>query len=100
MFSSPSQFEHISAVIIGLLFVIGCVWFTNKLFVLNTKDVLVKFILIIFSSLIGVFIIDKIVAFKIHLLSEEQNNALFDLIKTLTVMIFSYYFGTEKTKKE
>jgi len=100
MFSSPSQLEQICAVIIGLLFVILCVWFTNKLFTTNTKDLLVRFILLVFAALVGVFIVDKVIAFKMALLSDEQNNQLFDLIKTLTLMIFSYYFGTEKTKKE
>jgi hypothetical protein len=26
-----------------------------------------------------------------------MNNQLFELIKTLTLMIFSYYFGTQKS---
>ena len=29
------------------------------------------------------------------LLSSAQNENLFELIKTLTLMIFSYYFGTQ-----
>jgi hypothetical protein len=37
-----------------------------------------------------------VIAFKIKLVEEEQNKQLFDLIKTLTLMIFSYYFGTKK----
>jgi hypothetical protein len=41
-------------------------------------------------------VVDKVIAFKTPLLSPEQNNSLFDLIKTLTLMIFSYYFGTQK----
>jgi len=53
----------------------------------------------VLSSLVGVFIIDKVVAFKISLLSDEQNGELFDLIKTLTLMIFSYYFGSQKGGK-
>lgn len=54
----------------------------------------------VFASLVGVFIVDKIIAFKTPLLSEEQNGDLFDLIKTLTLMIFSYYFGSQKGQKE
>jgi hypothetical protein len=48
--------------------------------------------------LVGVFIVDKVVAFGMPLLSENQNQQLFDLIKTLTLMIFSYYFGTQKVE--
>jgi hypothetical protein len=83
-------------VLLGMAFIMYSVYFVNKLFVNTTKDVLVRFILLVFSALVGVFVVDKVVAFKINLLSEEQNTQLFDLIKTLTLMIFSYYFGTQK----
>jgi hypothetical protein len=86
----------IFAVFIGMAFISYCVHYVNKLFVNQTKDVLVRFILLVFASLVGVFIVDKVIAFKINLLSDEQNSQLFDLIKTLTLMIFSYYFGTQK----
>lgn len=90
----------IAGVFTGILFIIACVLYVNRLFVNSTKDILVKFILLVFASLVGVFIVDKIIAFKISLLSDEQNNQLFDLIKTLTLMIFSYYFGTQKSDKQ
>jgi hypothetical protein len=87
-------------VIIALIFISMGVYFVNKLFSNATQDVLVRFILLIFASLVGVFIVDKIIAFKIQLLSEKQNDELFDLIKTLILMIFSYYFGSQVSKKE
>lgn len=92
----------ILAVLMGMAFIIYCVHYVNKLFVNQTKDVLVRFILLVFAALVGVFIVDKVIAFKINLLSEEQNSQLFDLIKTLTLMIFSYYFGSQRgaNKKE
>jgi hypothetical protein len=86
----------IFAVLLAMAFICYCVYFVNKLFAKNTKDVLVRFILNVFAALVAVFIVDKVIAFKINLLSLEQNNQLFDLIKTLTLMIFSYYFGTQK----
>jgi len=100
MFSSDNELIMILGVLISMLFISGSVYFVYKLFAEKTKDLLVKFILIVFSSLVAVFIVDKIVAFKINLLSDEQNNSLFDLIKTLVLMIFSYYFGTQKSKEE
>jgi purine-cytosine permease-like protein len=90
----------IMAVIMGMAFIMFCVYYVNKLFVNHTKEILVRFILLVFASLVGVFIVDKVIAFKINLLSDEQNNQLFDLIKTLTLMIFSYYFGTQKSEKK
>ena len=97
MFSSPHLWVMIMAVFSGMAFIIASVYYVNKLFINETKEILVRFILLVFASLVGVFIVDKVIAFKINLLSDDQNNQLFDLIKTLTLMIFSYYFGTQKS---
>lgn len=99
MFSSPNPFIMILGVLISIGFIIFSIYYTNKLFINKTQDVLVRFILMVFAGLVSVFIVDKVIAFKISLLSEHQNNQLFELIKTLTLMIFSYYFGTQKTEK-
>ena len=88
----------IFGVLFSMLFISAFVYYINRLFSNQTRDILVRFILLIFASLVAVFIIDKVVAFGMPLLSENQNHELFDLIKTLTLMIFSYYFGTQKTK--
>jgi amino acid permease len=97
MFSSNELWVVLLGVFTGLTFIMASVVYVNKLFVAQTKDVLVRFILLVFAALVGVFIVDKIIAFKIQLLTPEMNNQLFDLIKTLTLMIFSYYFGTQKS---
>jgi hypothetical protein len=99
MFSSDNVIVMIIGILLALGFIIGSVHYVHKLFVSDTKDILVKFILTVFAALVAVFIVDKTIAFKVNLLSEEQNRALFDLIKTLTLMIFSYYFGTQKGKE-
>lgn len=84
---------------LGLTLIVSSVVFVNRLFANSTKDVLVRFVIMVFTALVALFIVDKVIAFKIKLLPDEQNNQLFDLIKTLVLMIFSYYFGT-KTNKE
>jgi hypothetical protein len=99
MFSSPITAIMVSAVIMSLLLIIGAIYFVNKMFANDTQEILVRFILLVFTALVGVYVVDKIIAFRIALLSEEQDNQLFDLIKTLILMIFSYYFGS-KTKIE
>lgn len=100
MFSSDNPIIMILGILIGLGFIIGSVYWVNKLFVTNTKDQLVKFVLVIFTSLVALFIIDKTVAFKVPLLDDGMDSQLFDLIKTLTLMIFSYYFGTKNNSNE
>lgn len=100
MFSSSNSIVMIAGILLALSFVSAGVVYVNRLFVNSTQDVLVRFILLVFAALVGVFVVDKIIAFKIQLLSEEQNKELFDLIKTLTLMIFSYYFGSQRSARE
>ena len=100
MFSYPNLWVMITGIVMGLTIIISGVYFVNKMFVNDTKDVLVRFIILVFTSLVALFIVDKVIAFRIKLLADEINKELFDLIKTLILMIFSYYFGTKNTKNE
>ena len=86
----------ISGILIALTFICGLLYFVNKMFANNTQDILVRFILLVFTALVGVWVVDKVIAFKIKLLDPEQGAQPFDLIKTLVLMIFSYYFGSQK----
>jgi len=95
MFSSPNVAIMITAVIMSMVFILAAVYFVHKIFNDDTQDVLVKFILMVFTALVGVYVVDKIIAFRIALLDVEQDKQLFDLIKSLLLMIFSYYFGTK-----
>jgi hypothetical protein len=99
MFSSPITAIMVSAVIMSMLVIVGAMYLVNKMFADDTQEILVRFILLVFTALVGVYVVDKVIAFRIALLSDEQDNQLFDLIKTLILMIFSYYFGTKKTDK-
>lgn len=100
MFSYPNLWVMIFGIILGLSIIISSVYFVNKMFVNDTKDVLVRFIILVFTALVALFIVDKVIAFRIKLLVDEINKELFDLIKTLILMIFSYYFGTKNNKNE
>jgi len=100
MFSYPNLWVMISGILLGLSVILGGIYFVNKMFVNETKDVLVRFIILVFTSLVCLFIVDKVIAFKIKLLTDDNNNQLFDLIKTLVLMIFSYYFGTKNNSQE
>lgn len=96
---SAGGWTMIFGILLGLTLIASSVYFINKMFVHHTKDVLVRFVILVFTALVSLFIVDKVVAFKIKLLPDEQNNQLFDLIKTLVLMIFSYYFGTKTADK-
>jgi len=96
---SAGGYTMILGILMGLGLIISSVYFVNRIFINQTKDVLVKFVILIFTSLVSLFIVDKVIAFQIKLLPDEQNAQLFDLIKTLVLMIFSYYFGTKTVDK-
>jgi uncharacterized membrane protein YbjE (DUF340 family) len=100
MFSYGNLWVMVTGIILGLSIIMTSVYFVNKMFVNDTKDVLVRFIILVFTALVALFIVDKVIAFKIKLLADEINKELFDLIKTLILMIFSYYFGTKNNKNE
>ena len=100
MFSYPNLWVMLTGILLGLTIIISSVYFVNKMFINDTKDVLVRFIILVFTALVALFIVDKVIAFRIKLLPEDTNKELFDLIKTLILMIFSYYFGTKNTSKE
>lgn len=94
MFTEGGWFM-ILGILLGLGLIGASLYWVNKLFINTTQDILVKFILLIFTALVALYIVDKLIAFKVQLIPEEQNRELFDLIKTLVLMIFSYYFGTK-----
>ena len=100
MFSYPNLWVMMTGILLGLSIIISSVYFVNKMFVNDTKDVLVRFIILVFTALVALYIVDKVIAFKIKLLADDTNKELFDLIKTLILMIFSYYFGTKNNSKE
>jgi uncharacterized membrane protein YbjE (DUF340 family) len=100
MFSSSSLWMMLFGILLGIALIVRSVIFVNKLFANSTKDVLVRFVIMVFTALVALFIVDKVIAFKIKLIPDEMNNQLFDLIKTLVLMIFSYYFGTKNNSKE
>lgn len=85
----------IAGILVGVALIVGSIYSVHRMFVHTTQDILVKFILLVFTALVALYIVDKLIAFRINLLPEEQNRELFDLIKTLVLMIFSYYFGTK-----
>ena len=100
MFSYHELWVMLLGILLGLSIIISSVYFVNKMFVNDTKDVLVRFIILVFTALVALFIVDKVIAFRVKLLPDDTNKELFDLIKTLILMIFSYYFGTKNNSKE
>ena len=62
----------VSGILLGLSIIMSSVYFVNKMFVNDTKDVLVRFIILVFTSLVALFVVDKVIAFKIKLLADSD----------------------------
>ncbi len=52
----------------------------------------------LFAAIVALFVADKTVTIGTPLLTEKQGDAIFELIKTMTLMIFAYYFGTKSNE--
>jgi hypothetical protein len=100
MFSSDNIYVMILGIFSALGFIVGSTYFVYQMFAKSTKEILVRFILVIFTALVALFIVDKTIAWKVNLIAPEQNEQLFELIRTLVLMIFSYYFGTKDNGKK
>lgn len=99
--------------IFGVIFAICCIvcfiWYVNtQIKAKNQQEWLTRFTAILLTSLLGLFIVDKVIAFKIPLLTPQMSDELFNLIKNIVLIIFGYQFNRtkqteikeeEKTKK-
>ncbi len=90
----------VAGTLIGLLVIGGAVWYVNKLFAGEIQQSLTKIIVLILVALSVLWIVDKLVFIHRNLLTPEQSNSLFDLIKSLTLLVFGYYFGTKQKEKD
>lgn len=99
MYSQSSTIQIIG-VVLALLFIALLLWWMGKVSFQapDIQTMMVRFILIVFSLLVSVWAVDKIIAFKLNLLSEQESNNLFELIKMMTAIVFGFYFG--KISKE
>jgi uncharacterized protein YacL len=94
--------------IFGVVFAIGCimayVWYVNtQIKSKNQQEWLTKFTALLLTTLLALFVVDKVIAFRIPLLSPQMSDELFNLIKNIVLIIFGYQFNRTKqveTKEE
>jgi hypothetical protein len=75
----------IFGVILSLGFVGGLIWFVNYKISghLSQKEWLTRFVALMLTAFLGLFLVDKLVSFKTPLLSPEMSDGLFELISSL-----------------
>jgi len=92
---SAGGFTMIFGVLLSCALIVGFVWYVNNKIpaLLTEKDWLTRFVALLLTALLGLFVVDKLIAFKIPLLTEEMSNSLFDLIKNIVLVVFGYQFN-------
>ena len=91
----------LGGVLLSLGFIILVGWYVNTKIssALNSQEWLTRFVALLLTCLLGLFIVDKLVSWEIKLLSDEMSNGLFELIKNVVLIIFGYQFNAS-TKRD
>ena len=88
----------IAAIAIGVGIIGGIQWTVRKIFSKEKADhkALTQFVTSMFALIVGVWIADKLIAGpSTELLQPGESAQLLTFIKDITLMVFSYYFGTK-----
>lgn len=88
----------IAAIAIGVGIIGGIQWTVRKIFTREKADhkALTQFVTSMFALIVGVWIADKIIAGpSAELIDPGESSQLLTFIKDITLMVFSYYFGTK-----
>jgi len=87
--------------IIAMVFIVGLVssvlYFTRKL--IAQEKVMFLFLLIT-TMLCGIFVVDNVIAFKTQLLTEKEDDAILQLMKSLIEFTLGFYFGSSMGKEK
>lgn len=91
--------------VFGVVLSIGVIswfiWYINRKIEAKTQqEWLTKFTAITLTSLLGLFIVDKVVSYQTPLLTETMSEGLFDLISNIVLIIFGYQFNSATREKE
>ncbi len=98
----PSLYDtlptSIAAIAIGIGIIGGIQWTVRRIFTREKADhkALTQFVTSMFALIVGVWIADKLIAGpSTELLETGESSQLLTFIKDITLMVFSYYFGTK-----
>jgi uncharacterized protein YacL len=94
---SAGGYTMIFGIIFAILCIVTFIWYVNtQIKAKNQQEWLTRFTAILLTALLGLFIVDKIIAFKIPLLTPQMSDELFNLIKNIVLIIFGYQFNRTK----
>jgi len=102
MYSTNSLLVTILAAVISLAAVIISVKFLSNVVgkIAGEKKGLIQVVVFGFACLLSVYVVDKIVAFKINILTEAESTSIFNFVKDISLLVFGYFFSKGKEKEE
>ena len=85
----------IVGVSLSLFLIGGLVWYVNSVIptALDERQWLTRFVALVLTVFLGVFVADLVVSWDVQLLSNELRVGLFELIKSIVLVVFGYQFG-------
>lgn len=95
---SAGSFLMVIGVLLSIGFVGLSVWYVNKMIneQLEEKKWLTRFVSLLLTAFLAVFIVDVLISFQTKLLSDDMRNDLFELIKSVVLIVFGYQFNAKK----
>ena len=92
------QSDHwmmVLGVVLSLGLVGALVWYVNSVIpkALDERQWLTRFVALVLTVFLGVFVADLVVSWDVQLLSNELRVGLFELIKSIVLVVFGYQFG-------
>lgn len=98
----PSLYDSIpttfGAILLGASIIAGIQWLVRKIFEREKAEhkALTQFVTAMFALIAGLWVADKLIAGPdTELLLPGESTSILTFIKDITLMVFSYYFGTK-----
>jgi hypothetical protein len=98
----PSMYDTIpttfGAIVLGVGIIAGIQWIVRKIFEREKAEhkALTQFVTSMFALIAGLWVADKLIAGPdTELLLPGESTSVLTFIKDITLMVFSYYFGTK-----
>lgn len=91
------QNQQTLGVILALAFMISCIglviYFTKSLI---AQDKILFLLIFLVALLSTVWAVDKVIAFRIALLSDDEKKTILQIIENVVALTLGYYMGSKK----
>ena len=92
----------VAGVVLSIAVVALLVWYVNSIIpqTLGQREWLTRFVALVLTVFLGIFTADVMVSWDVQLMSDDLRRGLFDLIKSIVLVVFGYQFGARSSSAE